>query len=73
MKSHQEEGPGLLNVIIRLHEVISDCILTHSLQEGTTALILASANNHIEIVKELLSKGADPNSRRKVKHNTVSG
>lgn len=36
------------------------------LQEGTTPLILASANNHLECVRELLRQGADPQARRLV-------
>ena len=35
-------------------------------QEGTTPLILASANNNLDCVKELLEQGADPNARRLV-------
>ena len=35
-------------------------------QEGTTPLILAAANNHIECVKELLKNGADGGARRLV-------
>ncbi|XP_013403315.1 ankyrin repeat domain-containing protein 29-like [Lingula anatina] len=33
-------------------------------KEGTTPLILASANNHLDCVKELLKQGADPGARR---------
>ncbi|KAL3868933.1 hypothetical protein ACJMK2_041685 [Sinanodonta woodiana] len=33
-------------------------------KEGTTPLILAAANNHLECVKELLKQGADPGARR---------
>jgi ankyrin repeat protein len=36
------------------------------LQEGTTPLILACANNHLDCVKELLKQGGDPNARRLV-------
>jgi len=36
------------------------------LQEGTTPLVLAAANNHLECVKELLKNGADPAARRLV-------
>ena len=35
-------------------------------QDGTTPLILASANGHVACVKELLEQGADPSSRRHV-------
>jgi len=35
-------------------------------QEGTTPLVLAAANNHLECVKELLKNGADPAARRLV-------
>ena len=35
-------------------------------QEGTTPLVLAAANNHLECVKELLKQGADPSARRLV-------
>ena len=35
-------------------------------QEGTTPLVLAAANNHLECVKELLKNGADPSARRLV-------
>lgn len=35
-------------------------------QEGTTPLILAAANNHLECVRELLRSGADPAARRLV-------
>ena len=35
-------------------------------QEGTTPLILAVANNHMECVRELLKQGADPSARRLV-------
>ena len=37
-----------------------------SFQEGTTPLVLAAANNHLDCVKELLKQGADPSSRRLV-------
>ena len=40
-----------------------DCL---NFKEGTTPLILAAANNHLDCVKELLKQGADPNSRRLV-------
>ena len=42
------------------------------LQEGTTPLILAAANNHVHCVQELLDQGADPNARRLVSIKTVS-
>lgn len=35
-------------------------------QDGTTALILAAANNHVEVVKELLNHNANVNVRRRV-------
>ena len=35
-------------------------------QEGTTPLILAAANGHLECVKELLEQGAQPDERRHV-------
>ncbi|XP_021339333.1 ankyrin repeat domain-containing protein 29-like [Mizuhopecten yessoensis] len=33
-------------------------------KEGTTPLILAAANNHLDCVKELLKQGGDPAARR---------
>ena len=38
-------------------------------QEGTSPLILSAANNHLEIVKELLANNASVNTRRKVSEN----
>ncbi|XP_076033747.1 uncharacterized protein LOC143020821 isoform X2 [Oratosquilla oratoria] len=35
-----------------------------SMRDGTTPLILAAANSHVSIVKELLDQGADPNMTR---------
>ena len=35
-------------------------------QEGTTPLVLAAANNHVECVRELLKQGADAAARRLV-------
>ena len=36
------------------------------IQEGTTPLVLAAANNHLDCVRELLKQGADPAARRLV-------
>lgn len=36
------------------------------LQDGTTPLILASANGHLECVQELLEQGANPTAKRVV-------
>ena len=54
-------------MVLRTHATIVcitrwDCLL----QEGTTPLILAAANNHLECVKELLDQGADAAARRLV-------
>ena len=50
---------------------IKCCISSHLMpvcvQEGTTPLILAAANNHIECVRELLKNGADGGARRLVR------
>lgn len=35
-------------------------------QDGTTPLILAAANSHVALVKELLDQGGEPNATRHV-------
>ncbi|XP_023218782.1 ankyrin repeat domain-containing protein 29-like [Centruroides sculpturatus] len=51
---------NLLNKVLDSGKVYVDC----KDEDGTTALILACANNHYECAKELLSQGADPSARR---------
>jgi ankyrin repeat protein len=40
-------------------------------QSGGTALHVATRRNHLDIVKLLLTHGADPNIQRKLKHQIV--
>jgi ankyrin repeat protein len=47
-------------------QIVNDDFVVNVLQEGTTPLILAAANNHVQCVQELLDQGADPNARRLV-------
>lgn len=42
-----------------------------SFQDGTTPLILASANGHLECVQELLEQGANPTAKRVVSAENV--
>lgn len=50
---------------IMLHSIT--CITFLFFQEGTTPLVLSSANNHLSCVRELLKQGADPAARRLVR------
>uniref|UniRef100_A0A0B7A429 Uncharacterized protein n=1 Tax=Arion vulgaris TaxID=1028688 RepID=A0A0B7A429_9EUPU len=50
----------LLQKVLASGQVHVDC----KDKEGTTPLILAAANNHLDCVKTLLEHGADPNARR---------
>ena len=51
---------------MRVDFIIKPLLTCDKFQEGTTPLILAAANNHIECVRELLKQGADGAARRLV-------
>lgn len=62
-----EESVGiLLKKADNFKKVFSCFIISLSLQDYTTPLILAAAGGHTACVIELLEQGADPNARRVV-------
>mgnify|MGYP000471770164 CR=1 FL=1 len=62
---YQRENEGVLEY----ESIYYKDYLLCCLQEGTTPLILAAANNHVECVKELLKNGGDGAARRLVSYD----
>lgn len=55
------------SVCCRMHnDVVTVCHVSVSLQDGTSALMAASIRGEIEVVKELVERGANPDLQDEV-------
>ncbi|RXG73538.1 hypothetical protein Avbf_02519 [Armadillidium vulgare] len=53
-----------VNSVTHALQTVTPSAMPRKKKDGTTPLILASANGHVECVKELLEQGADPGAKR---------
>ena len=63
------DDPGLATHLIRKPKLYSSNIF-HWIYAGDTALHLAAAGYRVEIVRQLLAAGADPNAAQNHRHST---